>query len=87
MTIPVVEKRNTVYMRKWRKTRLGRVSIRANTRAMTRAVSWMAANQPTVWAQIRYEEWCKADAEIPGDCETDCQEACAYPGQFSECDG
>jgi hypothetical protein len=22
---------------------------------------------------------------LSGDCERDCQEACAYPGQFSEC--
>lgn len=28
----------------------------------------------------------KAEDFLTGNCEVDCQEACAYPGRFSECD-
>lgn len=47
------------YMRQYRETTTGEKTVRAASRARTRAVKWLIQNRPDVWQRISDE--CRAE--------------------------
>lgn len=65
MTTETPRARTAEYMRAYRKTERGRLSVRVQTRASAAAVKWLRHNHPDVWSALLDAAWAELSPDGP----------------------